>query len=397
MAHPLLFSYINMKGDEYKMRGGLRKRGNNWYYYFDMGTIDGKRQRVERVVGPDKKEAQRALRQAISEYENTGMHFEPSTMTVADYMDYWFKEYVEVNLKYNTQKNYERVIKLQIKPAIGKYRLSALTPATLQKFVNDLYREGYAKKSLSIFASIVNNALRHAVHPWGYLKDNPMQYVVMPKYDTRKTTEKDLKILPMETLRKITSYLGEGDPLTIPFALGLHTGMRVSEVCGLKWDKVNLDDGILTVDVAMVNVEREWVLATTKTASSEREIHLGPTIIQILKKHRTWIKKNKLKYGIHYTDSNNVCVKECGSIITPNVVKYNTRKMKEKLGVDFNFHSLRHTHATLLMENGAKIKDIQARLGHSRSAITIDTYSHLTQKMQNETIDIFEQAMSDLE
>ena len=90
--------------------------------------------------------------------------------------------------------------------------------------------------------------------------------------------------------------------------------------------------------------------------------------------------KNKLKYGVHYTDSDYVCVKESGSINTLNVFKYNTSKMKGELGI--NFHSFRHTHATMLMENGAKVKDIQARLDHSRSAITIDTYSHLTQNMQ---------------
>lgn len=379
------------------MRGEVRKRGKNWYFRFDMGMVDGKRQRVERVVGPDKKEAERALRQAMSEYENTGMHFEPAAITMADYMDYWYKEYAEVNLKHNTLLAYERAIRLQIKPALGKYRLRSITPAILQKFVNDLFKEGYAKQSLEIFASVVNNALRHAVHPWGYLKDNPMQYVIMPKYDVRKRTEKDLKILPVESLRKINNYLTEGHPLEIPFRLGLHTGLRVSEVCGLTWERIDLERRTLVIDQAMINVKGEWVLDTTKTAASERTIQLGQTIINILKKHRLWIKKNKLKYGAHYTDSDHVCVKENGSIITPSVVKYNTSKMKKNLGIDFNFHSLRHTHATMLMENGAKVKDIQARLGHSRSAITIDTYSHLTQKMQDETIDIFEQAMRDIE
>lgn len=378
------------------MRGGLRKRGKNWYYYFDMGMIDGKRQRVERVVGTDKKEAERALRKAITEYENSGMHFEPSTMTVADFMDYWYQEYVEVNLKHNTQLNYERAIRLQVKPAIGKYRLRSLTPAILQQFVNDLYRAGYAKKSLSIFSSVVNNALRHAVHPWGFLKENPMQYVIMPTYDVRKSTEKDLKILPVESLKKINDYLTEGHPLDIPFQIGLHTGLRVSEVCGLFWEHIDLNRGTMRVDQAMISEKGEWVYGTTKTASSERQISLGASLVKILKKHRTWIKKNKLKYGAYYTESDNVCVKECGSIITPSVIKYNTRRMKDALGIEFNFHSLRHTHATMLMENGAKVKDIQARLGHSRSAITIDTYSHLTQKMQDETIDIFERAMLDL-
>jgi site-specific recombinase XerD len=70
--------------------------------------------------------------------------------------------------------------------------------------------------------------------------------------------------------------------------------------------------------------------------------------------------------------------------------------MHGKLGIEFNLHSLRHTHATIYMENGAKVNDIQARLVYSRSTITIETYSHLTQKMQNESVDIFEQAIRDL-
>ncbi|MBE1553697.1 integrase [Filibacter limicola] len=106
--------------------------------------------------------------------------------------------------------------------------------------------------------------------------------------------------------------------------------------------------------------------------------------------------KNKLKYGTHYSESEHVYAKERVSIITPSVFKYNTRKMQEVLGIEFNFHTLRHTHATMLMENGAKVKEIQARLGHSRSSITMDTYSHLTQKMKNESVDIFEQAMREI-
>lgn len=121
--------------------------------------------------------------------------------------------------------------------------------------------------------------------------------------------------------------------------------MRVSDVCEWLWKHVDLERGTLNIEQAIINEKGEWILGTTKTVSSEREIHLGPPIMQTLKKHRTWIKKNKLKYGVHYTDSNHICVKECGIIITPAIVKYNTGKMKKKLGIDFNFHSLRHTHA----------------------------------------------------
>lgn len=108
-----------------------------------------------------------------------------------------------------------------------------------------------------------------------------MQYVIIPKYDERKTIEKDLKILFAENLRKISDYLVESKPLAVPFHLGLHTGMRVSEVCGLMWKHIDLERGTLIVEQAMINEHGKWVLGTTKTVSSERQIQLGASIINI--------------------------------------------------------------------------------------------------------------------
>lgn len=380
-----------------KRRGSVRKIGNRWYYSFELPAgKDKKRNRIERVGGDTKEEAEIALTAALADYDNTGRFFESSKSSLEEYMWYWFEEYCLINLKYNTQENYRGVIKRHIAPTIGHFALRDLTPTILQKWINDKYREEYSKKSLSIFYSVVNNALKHAVHPWGLLRDNPMQYVSQPRQQRRNTTKEDLKIIKREDLMRIMEYLTPDMPLYMPFHIGLHTGLRVSEVCGLLWKDIDLDENTLVVERAMVNVERKWILDTTKTASSERTIPLGPSIIRLLKEHRTWVKKNKLFYGPHYTNTDHVCVKENGEPLTPSSMKYNTRKLKEKLEISFNFHSLRHTHATMLMENGAKIKDIQARLGHSRSAITIDTYSHLTEKMQKESVDIFERALDDI-
>ena len=105
------------------MAGHIRKRGNKWYYSFEASSVDGKRKRIERVGGRTKKEAEAALRKALQEYENAGLHFEPSEISVADYMDYWFKNYVMVNCKYNTQSAYEIIIRNHIKPAFGIYKL----------------------------------------------------------------------------------------------------------------------------------------------------------------------------------------------------------------------------------------------------------------------------------
>lgn len=378
------------------MRGSIRKRGDRWYYSFELPTRNGKRKRIERVGGDTKPEAEKALTTALNELNETGRFFESSKSPLEDYMWYWFAEYALLNLKENTQENYRMVIKKHIAPAIGDIALRDLTPTILQTWINDKRREGYSDKSMSIFRCVVNSALRHAVYPWGLLKENPMQYVTMPKRQRKKISKEELKIIKRDDLIRIMEYLKSDMPLYMPFHIGLHTGLRVSEVCGLLWRDIDLDEGTLMVERAMVNSKGEWVLSSTKTASSERTIPLGPTIIKLLKEHRIWIKKNKLLYGPHYIDSDHVCVKESGEPITPSSMKYNTNKLKKELQIPFNFHSLRHTHATMLMENGAKIKDIQARLGHSRSAITIDTYSHLTEKMQKESVDIFERALDDI-
>ncbi|ALA12298.1 site-specific integrase [Paenibacillus larvae] len=380
------------------MKGGVRKRYGSWYYYFDLGIVDGKRKKIERkAVGAEtKSQAEKLLRKALEDYENTGIIFEPSETSLHDYLQFWLNEYVLINLKHNTQENYKGIIKNHINPAIGRAKLKSLTPELLQKFINDKYREGLSRKTLSIFHTVLQNALKQAVYPYKLINENPMQYVKLPRKENKKTTEADLKILPMSSIRKINDFLDPSNSFYIPFHIGLNTGMRVSEVCALTWECVDLNGGTISVDKILVNVNREWVFGTPKTASSYRTIHIGATLIKILKEHRIRQKENKLKYGEFYHVSNFVCTKENGEPVTPASCKWSGRNIRVKLGIDFNFHSLRHTHATLLLEQGAPIKDIQSRLGHSRSGITLDTYSHLTDKMKNETVDIFERLMNDV-
>lgn len=91
------------------MQGSVRKRGNTWAYSFEVAKEDGKRKRVEKTGWKTKKEALEELRKAIIDYENSGVVLNESEMSVTDYFDYWFKEYVVVNCKYNTQVGYKRL------------------------------------------------------------------------------------------------------------------------------------------------------------------------------------------------------------------------------------------------------------------------------------------------
>ncbi len=140
----------------------------------------------------------------------------------------------------------------------------------------------------------------------------------------------------------------------------------------------------------MIMKRNKFDITSPKTKASYRTIAVGSTLLTILKRFHTYQKENKVKYGPYYYDSAFVCTKDNGKPITPNVIKYYTGKLSDELDFPFNFHSLRHKHATMLLENGAKYKEIQQRLGHSRISTTLDTYSHVTNKMKRDTVDIFE-------
>jgi hypothetical protein len=105
------------------MKGGTRKRGKTWSYYFDMGTVGGKRQKKEKGGFATKKEAEAALAAALNEYNNAGMIFTPSEITMSDFLDLWMEQYVKMHCKYTTQRNYDSMIRTHLKPQFGNYKL----------------------------------------------------------------------------------------------------------------------------------------------------------------------------------------------------------------------------------------------------------------------------------
>ncbi len=377
------------------MKGGTRKRGDTWSYYFDMGTVDGKRKKKEKGGFRTRKEADDELRNAMTEFKKCGSIVDESNISVADYFDYWFKEYVLINLKYNTQQAYIIVIDNHIKPLLGAYKLKSLTPAKLQEFLTCKYLNGFAKNSLGNFYGVLSGALKTAVYPYQFIKENPMQYVKMPKFHNTPNDKDDLKVITLKQFNKIIERFPQGSNFYIPLQIGFSTGMRAAEVCGLTWDCIDLENNTIKVEKILIGKGKGiWEFGTPKSSSSNRTITIGKTLVNILKRNQLWQKSNKLKYGDHYKKTDFVCTKENGENITTDSLKYLSRVVNYELGIRFHFHSLRHTHATMLLESGAEPKDIQARLGHSKLATTMDTYSHVTAKMKNDTVNIFENMLA---
>jgi hypothetical protein len=171
------------------MNGGVRKRGSTWSYYFDLGKVDGKRKKKEKGGFRTKKEAEQALAAALNEYNHAGTVFEPSEITVSDYLDQWFELSCKLNLKYNTQVGYLYIIEGHLKPKFGMYKLKAINPTVLQEYANNLKLNGYSKSSIVGILTVFQSALDYAIEPLHYISQNPMKSVKFPKVE-RKPRER---------------------------------------------------------------------------------------------------------------------------------------------------------------------------------------------------------------
>ncbi|WP_461206426.1 tyrosine-type recombinase/integrase [Clostridium sp. DL1XJH146] len=372
------------------MKGYIRKRGKSWYYTFDLAKVNGKRNKIERKGGTTKGEAISALNNALRKYENLDSQIYDSNVIFKDYIYYWVNEYVTLNCKYSTKERYERYIKNQILPYLSDYKLIDLKPIVLQNFINEISDKNYSKDTVQSINSILKLSLKMAVFPYNILKINPMEGVRIPKFDETKKDRDDLKIISTEDFNKILKRFPEGDRFHTPLQLGFGTGMRASEVCGLTWDCVDLTNGTIRIEKILVEKDKKWIFSTPKTSSSCREIFIGETVQNCLKKQKKYQALNKLKYGEKYYNSKFVCTDKTGNPITSNNIKYLSYIINHKLGIRFKFHSLRHTHATLLLENDVNIKEIQERLGHSTCVTTMNTYTHLTRKIKQDSINKLE-------
>lgn len=396
----------------------VRKRGEKWEYRFEAAKVNGKRKHISKGGFRTKKDALEAGTKALVEYNNGGHIAKPSEMSLNDYLDEWMEKYVKVNLRHKTELCYKGIIENHLKTNLGHYKLSALNPALLQEFANDLKAKGYSKRHIENIVSTLNNALNYAVSPLQYIQFNYAQHIKIPKIDREP---KKRNVVTPENFDKIISRFPFGNKYHIPLMIGYHTGMRISEVHGLTWDDIDLENGVINVDKQSIRYKPEgekikWCLGPTKSKAGVRHVKIGSTLLETLKKENIRQKQNRLLYGEYFTkytikqvkdrpellelvpskenEVNLVCINDDGMINTTDSFKYCSRIIHHELKIeDFDFHSLRHTHASILVNSGLNPKSLQNRLGHEKITTTLQIYSHESREMFEETGELFERAL----
>lgn len=426
-------------------KGKVDKEGKakpaNWEYRFEAAKIDGKRKHISKAGFKTKKEAEVAGVKAMSEYNNAGLTYEPSEMSYADYLDFWFDNYVKMSCKYNTQLAYNVIIENHLKPALGMYKLRSLTPIMLQDYVNQKFVTGLKKTTLKNITAVLSGSLKYAVVPAQLLQSSPAEYITMPKIESKRA-DVNRTVISVEDFNKMIDRFQPGNPFRYALLIGFYTGLRIGEVFALTWEDIDLKEKTLDVnklvykrnygtdvrEVMKLKGKKEeksaWYFGDTKTPASVRKIKIGDTLVNELREYKKIQMKNQMMYGEYYTNifkkeekdekgntihrlievensvpcalplANLIMRKENGQYSSTDSFKYAARVIHYDLGIKFNFHSLRHTHATTLIESGVSPKAVQSRLGHEKIETTLQTYAHNTDTMEQDAVDVFEDAVS---
>ena len=393
-----------------------RKRGTKWEYRYEIASQAGKRQWDTKGGFRTKAEALEAGNVAYNEYKNSGLKFSPNNISVSDYLDYYYDTYCKINLGDATLRNYEKKIRLYIKPFLGKYELQSLNASVCQEFINHIFNEGYSKNSRIVIKSILNKALNYAVEPLHYIRSNPLLYVrnPLPNAVPDKPVKKKIReAVTPEQWKAIIARFPEGSSCHVPLMLAYHCGLRLGEIFALTWDDIDFDNNKIDIN-KQIQMESSgyWTLCAPKY-NSYRKIAMSTTLSSLLKREKAKQDKARPYYDEYYahqyvnpqrqliqdiqgytvpeggTEIFLINVRENGTYCQPRITQHLGRIVHYQLGFPlFDMHSLRHTHCCMLLEEGAPIKFVQQRLGHKDIETTLNIYAHLTDKMEEQGVEI---------
>lgn len=390
-------------------KGKVDKQGRplkpRWEYRFAGAFVRGKRIIFSKSGFATKQEAIAAGTKAQSEYMATGAVFKESTMSYGDCLDSWMENYVKIRCAPSTVRNYENFVRKHIFPTLGQYRLTSIRHETVQRFIIGLYHQQYSRSTMVNLLGVISCSMRYAKRQ-GWIQVNPAEDIDLPsRRESALLPSKQRDSIPREVIAKILDRFPEGHPSHLPIMLAYHCGLRKGEVFGLSWDMVDLDEGLLYVSRQMQRYKGHkcWQLVQPKYNSSRR-VRLDPVIWDLLRRTREQQQKRREHYGELYTvtridaegslgdegeEIEMVLTRDDGSFIIPEVTHNISYVVRKELGYElFDFHSLRHTHATELCENGVNLKEIQRRLGHKSFEVTNRIYLHATDAMERESMEI---------
>jgi integrase len=373
-----------------------RKRGNGegsrprkrpdgrWEARYTIHTSKGPKRKT--LYGRTRQEVADKLARALSD-RTQGLTFEAGSLKLGEYLDGWLSD-VRETVRQRSWERYEQIVRVHIKPALGRVKIKALSPT----HVRGLYREkldaGLSRRTVQYIHTTLHKALKDAVSD-GLIPRNVAEGIRPPR-----PKKKEITPLDPEQARAFLAAAHE-DRFEALYVLAIHCGLREGELLGLKWDDVDLETGMLRVRRTLSETRTGYIFEPPKNGKG-RSIKLTQAASEALRSHLERQLEEIDSSGDDYQDQGLIFPSRKGTPMNArNLTARSFKPLLKRAGLpDIRLHDLRHTCATLMLCEGVHIKLVQELLGHATIAITLDTYSHLLPGMGDEAAGAMERIFS---
>ena len=329
-------------------------------------------------------EARTWLRTTLNQVDN-GITFLGAQMELGKYLEQWLVT-VKTSVRPRTYDQYRQIATGHITPVVGRIKLKDLRPDHIQSLYNNKLKSGISTRTVRMIHAVLHIALNQALK-LGLIGRNPSDAVIKPKLIKKEM--KTLTDIQVQTLL----LAARGTRLEVLYQLAVTTGLREGELLGLKW--ADLDWVTRHVKIQR---QLQWlsgqglVFSEPKSASGRRVIVLGTTTIEKLREHFQRQQWERLAAGDRWVENDLFFPTTLGTPSNWRSLVRSFKKLLQTSGLpNIRFHDLRHTAATLMLQQGIHPKVVQERLGHSQISLTLNTYSHVLPNMQEDAAEKIDQ------
>lgn len=309
-------------------------------------------------------------------------------ITLGEWMDRWLEDYARPTIKHSTYCSYELYVRAHIKPQIGGLYMNTLRADDLQSFFNERGKEGnltkkggLAPKTLTNMRNMMHMAFAQAV------KNHLMQENLIEGIRLPKASKTEMRVLTREEQRRLmTAARLAPEPAAFGIIFDLFTGLRLGELCGLRWENVDMEHKSFLVceirnrlpnhDDSIAASTTVKTVATTKTDNSRRRVFIMDELFHDFEMYRE-IQMSIKAQDYSYNPEGYVFCQENGTPYEPRTYQDLFKRCVRQAGIqDANFHSLRHSFAARSLEQGMDVVTLSRLLGHANPSITLDKYGH---------------------
>ncbi|MGW8506952.1 tyrosine-type recombinase/integrase [Streptomyces sp. CLCI03] len=364
-----------------------------------------------RVYGSTRREAADKLAEKIAD-SNRGLPIATADSTVGDYLTYWLSNVAVHRLRENTHTRYAACVRLHLIPGLGTKKIARLTAKDIRTFldrlrttcqcctqgldterkkccvVGECCQKRLSPSTVTYVHSVLKSALEHA------LREDELPRNVARNVKT--TVHRPRRFRPL-TATEARQFLGaaQTDRLHALYELALRTGLRKGELLGLHWEDLDLTTGTATIRHSLQRTRTGGLThLPTKTRASERRIALPTECLYSLREHKQQHDKERTTAGPDWTDSGLVFTTPTGQPLDPANLTRRFRTFLHRAGLRrIRFHDLRHSTATLLLEQGVDLVVIKELLGHAHIGVTAGVYAHVRLRLQRQAIDTLGNAL----